>query len=127
MLQILAIGFGGFLGAICRYLLSGWVNTINDASKLALGTASVNILGCLVIGILGALFEIKGWTNPEIRLFLFVGLLGGFTTFSAFGLETFLLFEKGQVGIAFINIIGQVTLGLAAVWIGYAATNGLFK
>lgn len=127
MLQVLAVGFGGFIGAVSRYFLSGWVNNINEAFKLAVGTAAVNILGCLAIGFLVVLFEVKGWVNEELRLFLFVGILGGFTTFSTFGLETFLLFEKGQPGIALLNIGAQVVLGLLAVWLGYMAANGLLR
>jgi CrcB protein len=82
-------------------------------------TAVVNVIGCLLIGLLGRWFESAEPMPPQWRLFLMVGLLGGFTTFSAFGYETHLLLRDRHLGLALLNVLGQVSLGLAAVWMGY--------
>jgi CrcB protein len=82
------------------------------------GTLVVNVLGCLVIGFLAGLAETRAAFTPETRLFLFVGVLGGFTTFSSFALETLSLARDTQQVAALINIGLQLTLGLLAVWIG---------
>jgi CrcB protein len=117
--NILAVGSGGFIGASSRYLLSLFVESYFKDSHFPYGTVVVNILGCLIIGFLAGLFEMRSWSNPEIRLFIFVGILGGFTTFSTFSHETFLLWENGKLLMSFLNMGAQVTLGLAFVWLGY--------
>lgn len=83
-----------------------------------LGTFVVNVLGCLVIGYLMQLSESRGVLQGEWRLFVFVGLLGGFTTFSSFGIETFQLIRDGEYIFATANAVGQVVLGLMFVWLG---------
>lgn len=83
-----------------------------------LGTFVVNVLGCLVIGYLMQLSESRGLLQGELRLFVFVGLLGGFTTFSSFGIETFQLIRDGEYIFATANAVGQVVLGLIFVWLG---------
>lgn len=113
MQNLLAVGIGGFLGSIARYYLSSWAAQEQPFS-LPYQTLTVNLLGCLLIGFLGGLAE---WTKG-VRLFLFAGLLGGFTTFSAFGQETFALAEESRFGAAAANILLQVGLGLLAVWAG---------
>ena len=82
------------------------------------GTLTVNVLGCLIIGFLAGIAETRAAFTPEVRLFIFVGILGGFTTFSSFALETFLLARDTQNIAALINIGLQLILGLLAVWIG---------
>ena len=82
--NILAIGSRGFIGAIARYLLSTAVQHAVKPEQFPIGIFIVNILGCFLIGLLAALFELKSWMNVELRLFVFVGVLGGFTTFSTF-------------------------------------------
>src|SRR4051812_26749834 len=84
MKEMLLVAAGGGLGACARYAMSGWVLHFTAQSKLPWGTFSVNVLGCLVAGILMALAEKYELISPEARLFLFTGILGGFTTFSAF-------------------------------------------
>jgi CrcB protein len=84
-----------------------------------LGTLLVNVLGCLLIGLLAGLAEARDLFSHEMRLFLFVGLLGGFTTFSTFGLESFELLRAGNWGMALANVSAQVFLSLAAVWAGF--------
>lgn len=117
MQGILFVGLGGFLGAIARYALSGLLQT-SAQGRFPCGTFTVNVLGCLVAGILVGVAERYDLWTPNVRLFLFTGLLGGFTTFSAFGLETVFLGRRGELGIAALYAGGSVALGLAAVWLG---------
>ena len=77
-------------------------------------------MGCFLIGLLAALFELKGWMNIELRMFIFVGFLGGFTTFSTFINDTFILGKEGEILSAMMNAGGQVIVGLLFVWCGYA-------
>lgn len=119
MQSILLVGLGGFIGSIARYLLGGWVLQMTAQDRFPAGTFMVNVLGCLVIGLLAGVFERHPAFGPDLRLFLFTGLLGGFTTFSAFGLETLYLLRRGDTGMAVLYVLGSVTLGLAAVWLGF--------
>ncbi|MFP8487557.1 fluoride efflux transporter CrcB [Gracilimonas sp. Q87] len=119
LIKILVVGSGGFIGAVSRYLISVFAISQVPHSKLPYGTVAVNLIGCLLIGFLAGLFEIKSWANPEFRLFIFVGILGGFTTFSTFSHETFLLFENGKLLMSIANLSFQVIFGLVFVWLGY--------
>ena len=86
--------------------------------------AAVNISGCLVIGVLAGLIAAGRWSpSPAMRVFVFVGLLGGFTTFSSFGLDTLALAREGRPLLAAVNVLGQVTAGLLAVFLGYAVAS----
>lgn len=85
-----------------------------------MGTFAVNVLGCLVVGVLAGLLHKHHVFAPEIRLFLFTGLAGGFTTFSAFGLETFNLIRRDEVLIAGSYVVSSVLIGLALLWLGYS-------
>jgi len=111
------VGVGGFIGSICRYWLSGivhdWMKPVFPA-----GTLVVNLIGCLVIGVLSHLVENRGAFSAETRTFLFVGILGGFTTFSSFANESLNLWRDGSSGLASINIAAHIVLGLGAVWLG---------
>ena len=122
-MRILFVGAGGFFGAIFRYLLGGWVHKILNNPWYPYGTFVVNILGCLFIGVLGGLAENKHLFSPNIRLFLLVGLLGGFTTFSTFGYDTFVLFRDTQILAAIMNIASQVVLGVGAAYLGYMLSS----
>ncbi len=116
---IALVGLGGAAGSIARYLLGGWVTTAAAPQAFPLGTFVVNLAGCLVAGVLAGLVERHpGWLAPDLRLLLFVGVLGGFTTFSAFGLETVQLLRRGEWLLATGYAGGSVLLGLAAVWLG---------
>lgn len=123
LLNIFWVGIGGFAGSVARYLVSGWAQNLNKELLFPLGTSIANILGCLFIGLLAGIFQLKGWANPELRLFVFVGILGGFTTFSTFANESFFLIEKGEILLALFNVVGQVTIGLLAVWGGYSISR----
>ena len=116
----MAVGAGGFFGAISRYLLSVSVDEYLKPEQFPLGIALTNMVGCLLIGFFAGYFELKGWMNVELRLFLFVGFLGGFTTFSTFANDTFLLGREGEFFTALLNAGGQVLLGLLFVWAGYS-------
>lgn len=87
MLGIFLVGIGSFIGGVLRYLLSTWVYKLLDDPWFPYGTLSVNILGCLAIGFLSALAETRSIFTSDVRLLIFVGLLGGFTTFSSFAIE----------------------------------------
>ena len=119
MFNLLVVGLGGFLGSILRYLTGLLVMQASRQGAFPWATVTVNVLGCLIIGLLGRWFESADQVPSQLRLFLMVGLLGGFTTFSAFGYETLLLLRDRQLGLALINVLAQLTLGLAAVWTGY--------
>jgi fluoride exporter len=123
MLHILIIGAGGFVGTICRYLLSSGLKEIFPKHHLPYGTIGVNLLGCLVIGLIGGLAEIKHWFSHEIRIFLLIGVLGGFTTFSSFSYETLSLFRSGHTFLGLVNSLGSVAAGLLAVWIGFRVSR----
>lgn len=122
--KILAIGVGGFVGAVARYLLSGWAQRLID-SRLPVGTLLVNVLGCLVIGGLLAAAEARDFLSPNLRLFLTMGLLGSFTTFSTFGYETVTLASNGGMQMAILNVGANVVLGVAAVLAGQGLVKAL--
>jgi fluoride exporter len=122
VIKLLLIGIGGFIGSIARYLLGGYAQRLSGGAFFPFGTLVVNTLGCFVIGFLAALAEARGVFSDESRAFIFVGLLGGFTTFSAFGNETINLVRDGQTPLAFANVAAHILLGLAAVWLGRVVT-----
>jgi len=118
MKAILLVGSGGFLGSVLRYLISAWLFRLLDRPWFPVGTLAVNLLGCLAIGFLGGVAEQRRIFDPELRLFVFVGILGGFTTFSAFAYETTALVHDAHLSAALLNIGLQVLVGLFAVWLG---------
>jgi CrcB protein len=118
MTNLLLVGIGGFIGSILRYLTSGFVQQISRSIDFPYGTLFVNVLGCFVIGFFSQLAEERGVFTIQSRLFVFTGLLGGFTTFSAFGNETFNLVRDSQMMNAFANVGANLILGLFAVWLG---------
>lgn len=118
MSKLLLIGFGGFLGSVLRHVVSGYVQGILRSADFPYGTSAVNLTGCLIIGFLSQLTESQSAFSPETRAFIFIGVLGGFTTFSTFGNETINLFRNSQNLLAFFNVAIHIILGLAAVWLG---------
>ena len=123
VLNLVYVGVGGMIGSVGRYLVTGAVYQIFPNSYFPLGTAVVNILGCLLIGLLSGLAELRQLLSPEMRVFLLIGLLGGFTTFSTFGYETIASMRTGGFMPALANVLIQVIVGLSAVWLGYNATR----
>ncbi len=122
MTKLLMIAGGGAVGAVSRYYLAGWTQRLAGGT-FPLGTLTVNVLGCLLIGILGAFFGGPHLVRQEYRLLMMIGLLGGFTTFSTFGLETVALINEGQLAQAGLNVLLSNALGLLAVLLGYRATQ----
>ena len=118
LLKILLIGGGGFTGSVLRYFVSGYVQDLSGSIGFPYGTLAVNLAGCFVIGFLSYLADVRGVFTAETRAFVFIGLLGGFTTFSTFGNETMNLLREGENLSALINIGTHVLLGLACVWLG---------
>ena len=112
----LIVGLGSFIGGISRYLLSAFVQG-KVSSNFPYGTLTVNLTGCFLIGCLFGMAE-RLQLNPEWRLLLITGVLGGFTTFSAFSLETHHLFKAGHLGMAFLYIISSIFLGISLTFLG---------
>lgn len=127
MRRLLLIGGGGFAGSVLRYLLGGWAQRLAGDSAFPWGTLMVNVIGCFVIGALGQAIDSRGALSPETRAFLIVGVLGGFTTFSAFGNETFRALQAGDGAMAGLNVLANVGLGLAAVWCGWTGAGLLTR
>lgn len=124
-----ALGFvalGGAIGAVLRHLFGGLVQS-RTGVVFPLGTLAVNVGGCLAIGLLAELVESRGALHPETRALLVVGVLGGFTTFSAFGNETMSLLRDGETGLATLNVAANVMLGLGAVWAGRVVATLLWR
>jgi len=118
MLKLTLVFVGSGFGGLCRYVLSGLVQRLADGS-FPLGTLVVNVLGCLVMGFLTASFSGPLLIREEYRIALLVGVLGGFTTFSSFGIETFALLNDGQYLRGTANITLSVVIGLTAAWLGF--------
>jgi len=123
MREVLLAGVGGFVGAALRYGLGGWISRIGAGTAFPWGTFAVNILGCLTAGLLMAWAARSGLLTPPLRVLLFTGLLGGFTTLSAFGVETVQLLQRQEILVAVFYVLGSVTAALVAVWIGLAAAR----
>ena len=126
MAKILWVGLGGFIGSIGRYLLSEYVQDLVRGTVFPYGTLAVNLIGCLGIGFLSQWAGMRGFLSPEIRLFVFMGLLGGFTTFSTFSYETMNLWQVGDSAAALANVGVHVVLGLGAAWLGHIIAYGIW-
>ena len=118
MRNLLMVGLGGFMGAILRFSVSGYVQQWFKSVNFPYGTLVVNLLGCFLIGGFSYAAELRGLLNYEARSFIFIGLLGAFTTFSTFGNDTVRLLREGEEFLSFLNIGLHLVLGLAAVWLG---------
>ncbi|MDH5560079.1 MAG: fluoride efflux transporter CrcB [Deltaproteobacteria bacterium] len=118
MYKLLMVGLGGFVGSTLRYISNQVLYHNFTKPWLPYGTLFVNIVGCFLIGWLHGFFEARQIINLELRAFIFIGVLGGFTTFSTFGYETFGLAKNGQIFASFSNLFLHLLLGLLAVWIG---------
>ena len=124
MRQTLLVGLAGLLGTLARYWLAGRV-AARYGDAFPWGTLAVNVAGCFVAGVLFHLTSERALFGEPWRTAVMVGLLGGFTTFSAYGLQTFGLLREGQVALAAANVAASNVLGLLVVWAGYALARAL--
>jgi CrcB protein len=119
VLRIFLIGLAGFAGTLGRYWLSGVV-VRRYGETFPAGTLLVNVAGCFLIGLLFFIFQERYAAGETARAVVFVGLLGGFTTFSSYGLQTFTLLQDGRLAYAAANVVASNVLGILLVWGGYA-------
>jgi CrcB protein len=126
-MSVLVVGLGGFVGAILRYSICRGIEGIGKGAAIPIGTAAVNIIGCLLIGLLAGWVHNTQALSENARLFVFVGLLASFTTFSTFGNDTFLLLKGGKLLLGLANAGIHMFVGLAAVAAGHAIANALQK
>jgi CrcB protein len=124
MTRLLVIGCGGFIGAIARYSTTLWIQG-RVAGNVPYGTMGVNVLGCLLLGMLVGWLQARPEMGEGWQLFLRAGVLGAFTTFSAFGFETVTLFSEGQLRAALVTLFGNLLLGGLALVLGSYAAKGL--
>src|SRR3954468_8784566 len=115
-MKMLLVAAGGAVGSMARYQIGAWVLARTETWSFPLGTFIVNVLGCLIAGVLIGIAEYRGFLTPELRLLLFTGFLGGFTTFSAFGVEAVARIEGGQFGVATFYVLASVGCGVAALF-----------
>ena len=128
MVKLLLLFAAGGVGTLLRYGVNHWTRELVEgtlAETVHVWTIGVNVLGCLLIGLLTPLLTSELAVREEWRLAILVGLLGGFTTFSTFGFELFGLLEKGHAGRAAVYALSSVVLGLGAVWIGWSIAGRL--
>lgn len=123
LLNALLIGSGGFAGSILRYALGGFVHRQFPLATFPFGTLCVNLLGCLFIGMFAGLADSRQMFAPELRTFALIGVLGGFTTFSTFGFETFAMARDGEHLRAACYVGFHVVFGLTLVWWAYGLTS----
>ncbi len=124
MLRITLVGLAGLAGTLLRYWLSGAVAR-RYGEAFPAGTLAVNLSGCFAAGLLFHLMQERQVFSETARAAVFVGLLGGFTTFSAYELQTFTLLREGRVGTAAVNVVASNVAGLLLVWAGYASARVL--
>jgi fluoride exporter len=127
LINILLVGIGGAFGSISRYLLATWSQSVSKSIDFPYGTLTVNLIGCFVIGFLSQLAEARGVFTSESRAMVFIGVLGGFTTFSSFGNDTINLFRDGESLNALVNVGANVIFGLMLVWLGRTVAYWIWK
>ncbi|MDW7731797.1 MAG: fluoride efflux transporter CrcB [Methanolobus sp.] len=129
MYTVILIGIGGFIGAILRYTIGGWVQ--DNFVSFPFGTLAVNILGSFFLGLIMYISEYHGIFNEETRVFLTIGILGAFTTLSTFSYESFKLLDSSNITLLIINIVATVVLSILAVYLGKTValsfTSGLWR
>ena len=120
-MRFVLVGLGGCVGSMLRYWATNTAQRLTPASAFPVGTLTVNVIGCFAIGLLMELAERRALLTPDAHALLVIGLLGGFTTFSAFANDTLNAFRAGALLMAAANVAGSVVLCLSAVWLGRAA------
>ena len=123
MQRTIFIALAGLAGTLLRYWLSGFI-TLKYGETFPWGTLIANLVGSFMAGAIYSLAEERFLISPTTRAIIFIGLLGGFTTFSSYGLQTFTLMRDGQIGLATLNVAVSNVLGLLMVWMGYVVFRG---
>jgi CrcB protein len=126
MQKTIFIALAGFVGTLIRYWLSTFVAR-KYGETFPWGTLAVNLIGSFLAGAMYQLAEERFLLSPTLRAVIFIGLLGGFTTFSSYGLQTFTLLRDGQIGLATLNVAVSNVLGLLLVWAGYVAFKAFWS
>jgi len=121
------VALGGGVGSFLRFAAGAWVVHHHPAAKFPWATLGVNWVGCLLIGIIYGWVEERTMLGVSLRYFLVTGLLGGFTTFSAFGIETVYLFKRGEGVMAWVYILASVLVGLLLAWFGEKASTAFLR
>ena len=124
MYRIFFIGISGLAGTLARYWLSGWADE-RWGMTFPIGTMIVNLTGCLAMGFLFHATAERFLVDPIVRTAILVGFLGGFTTFSSFGIQTFTLLRDGEVFLATLYVVISNVVGIAFVWAGYTVSKSL--
>jgi CrcB protein len=120
---LLLVGLGGFIGAILRYVLGGWIQ--NSFINFPVGTLVINTTGSFFIGLIMYLSEYQGLFSDDTRIFLTIGILGGYTTLSTFGYESFRLFDDSKFELMTINVVSTVLFSIMAVYLGKIVALGI--
>lgn len=123
MIECIAVGLGGFIGSVCRYLIG--LIPVNENTVFPIKTFAINIFGSFLIGVITAAAMKNHDLDPRLILFLKTGICGGFTTFSTFALETEGLIRQGNLGVSILYGVLSVVLGICAVFAGEILTNRL--
>lgn len=121
-LHILTIGLGGFVGSVARYAIAYLIDSRSDGS-FPYGILAVNLLGCLIFGLMSGVVESRDMFSEEVRALIFIGLLGSFTTFSTFSSDSLKMLSDGNFLGAFLNIGLSLVLGLLFIWLGYLVST----
>ena len=124
MQSYLLVFLGGGIGAATRYWMSGWVHE-RLGSAFPYGTLAVNIVGCFIIGLVMGSMQERFLAHPSLRVFLTIGILGGFTTFSSFSYETIAMLKDGEFAYASLNIVASLLCCIMGTWIGLIAGKTL--
>jgi CrcB protein len=122
MQRLILIGLAGLIGTLARFEVSE-IASRRLGEAFPLGTLIVNVVGCFLAGFLFYAVQERAMVSETMRLTIMVGFLGGFTTFSSFGLQTFTLFKSGQVGLGLLNVAVSNLLGITVVWLGYSVSK----
>lgn len=125
MLRFFIIALGGAIGTLARYIMGGLDYRFSNG-VFPISTLVVNVTGSLAIGFLWSVVD-RFAISPNVRMFIFIGVLGGYTTFSTFSLETFNLMRDGEYRIAVMNVVFSVVLSIVAVFAGYLASKALIN
>jgi len=124
MQKTIFIALAGLVGTLSRYWLSGFVAR-QYGETFPWGTMAVNLIGCFLAGAVFYITEERFLVSPAVRTVILIGFLGGFTTFSSYGLQTFTLLKDSEFGLATLNVVTSNLLGLLMVWAGYVVFKAL--